>query len=84
MAYANCLQPCLIRAKGCNRAAGAALPGRQTHPSGPHAARIPLAECGQGACGKLWHLRHRHGGRRHRAVSAGSLNRVFLLVFKWD
>ena len=73
MAFANCLQPCLIRAKGCNRAAGAALPGRQTHPSGPHAARIPLAEYGQGACGEIRDLWHRHGGRRHGAVSAGSL-----------
>ena len=68
MAIANCLQPCLIRAKGCNRAAGAALPGRQTHPSGPHAARIPLAECGQGACGEIRDLWHRHGGRRFEIV----------------
>ena len=84
MAYANCLQPCLIRAKGCNRAAGAALPGGQEHPLRPHAARNPLAECGQGARGKLWHLWHRHGGRRPGAVSAGSLNTGFQLVFKWN
>jgi len=42
-----------------------------------HAARIPLAECGQGARGKLWHLRHRHSGRRHRAIFAGSLTQTF-------
>jgi len=81
MAFAECFQHCLVRAKCRDRAAGAALPGRQTHPSGPHAARIPLAECGQGACGEIRHLWHRHGGRRPGAVFAGSMTRGFLQAF---
>ena len=51
-----------------HRAAGPAVPGGEEHPPGPHPARLPEPQRGQGVGGELRDLRHRYRGRRYEAV----------------
>ncbi len=68
---AHLLRHRLVRAEGGRGPLGAAASGRQRHPLGPHAARVPLGQRGQGAGGDLRPQTHRNRGGRHRRHDGG-------------